>query len=324
MQRKTSLITAYILDGKKSGTKIGWDEINNWSPDKGTLWVHLNYTATKAQTWLKKSSGLDRFSVRAMLTTETRPRSIINPNGLLVILRGVNLNPGQDPEDMISVRIWLDENRIITAGRQALLSIKDVEDTINNTHGPNTNSELLVMLNDRLNDRIGDVIDTLDSSVDDLEQAVLTDESYALRPKIADLRREAILIRRYLAPQRDAVNRLQMEDNKWLTIDDRIHLREANDRVIRYIEDLDSARERAAVSQEELSSKLSEQIDSRMYLLSLIAAVFLPLSFITGLLGINVEGIPGAKYHSAFMVVCFILIVIFFGLYLTFKRKKWI
>lgn len=324
MQRNTSLITAYILDGEKGGTKIGWDEINNWSPDKGTLWIHLNYTTIKAQNWLKKSSGLDKFSVKAMIAPETRPRSIINPNGLLVFLRGVNLNPGQDPEDMISVRIWLDDYRIITASRKKLLSISDIEEAIEDKRGPNTNSELLIMLNEYLINRIGDVVDTLDNSVDELEQAVLTDESYALRPKIAELRREAILIRRYLAPQREAVYRLQMENTKWLTTENRLHLREVNDRIIHYIEDLDSARERAAVSQEELSSKLSEQIDSRMYLLSLIAAIFLPLSFITGLLGINVEGIPGAKYHSAFAVVCFILIVIFFILYLTFKRKKWI
>jgi zinc transporter len=224
---------------------------------------------------------------------------------------------------MVSIRVWIDEHRIITTRRQRLLSVQDLATVIDASQGPRTPAEFLIMLNDQLINRIGDAVDNLESEVDALEEAVLTEESYQLRPKIAEVRREAILLRRYLAPQRDALYRLQTEDTKWLTTDNRLHLRESNDRIIRFIEDLDSARERSAVTQEELSSKLSEQLDKRMYVLSLVAVIFLPLTFITGLLGINVEGIPGAKYHSAFAVVCGILVVIFVGLYAAFKRKKW-
>ena len=323
MPRDQSLITAYILDGNHGGRKIGWEEINSWTPAQGVLWIHLNFSTKKSQGWLKKSSGLEKLAAHAMIEPETRPRSVIYKSGLLVLLRGVNLNPGNDPEDMISVRIWLDEQRIITTGRHKLLSLQDLEASINNDQGPRTNSELLVMLNDHLINRIGDVVDTLETEVDDLEQDVLLEQSYALRPKISELRRQAILIRRYLAPQRDALYQLQISETVWLTADDRMHLRESNERVIRFIEDLDAARDRAAITQEELSSKLSEQIDRRMYILSLVAVIFLPLSFLTGLLGINVDGIPGAKYHSAFAVVCAICAGVFAALYVIFKRNKW-
>lgn len=323
MPQDKSLLKAYVLDGQRGGRRVDWEEIKSWTPDQGVLWMHLNFTTKKSQDWLKKSSGLDKLITHALTEIDPRPRSVIYKNGLLVVLRGVNLNPGNDPEDMISVRIWLDEQRIITAGRHKFLSIQDLENAINDGQGPRTNSELLVMLNDFLINRIGDVVDTLETEVDDLEQDVLQQESYALRPKISELRRQAILIRRYLAPQRDALFRLQQEDTIRLTTDDRMHIRESNERVIRFIEDLDSARDRAAVTQEELSSKLSEQIDRRMYILSLAAVIFLPLTFLTGLLGVNVEGIPGAKFHSAFAVVCAICAGIFAALYLVFKRKKW-
>lgn len=323
MHEKQALITAYLLDGQGGGRNIGWEEIDAWTPDQGLLWVHLNYSVKKSLQWLKKSSGLDKYTIHSLTASETRPRTVVGPNGLLVLLRGVNLNPGQDPEDMVSVRTWIDSHRIITTRRQKLLSVQDVADAIDVGQGPKTPAEFLIVLNDRLIDRIGDAVDGLATAVDNLEEAVLVEESYQLRPKIADVRRQSILIRRYLAPQRDALYRLQMEETKWLSADDRLHLRESNDRIIRFIEDLDSSRERSAVTQEELSSRLSEQMDKRMYVLSLVAVIFLPLTFITGLLGINVEGIPGAKYQHAFAVVCGILIVIFVGLYAAFKRKKW-
>lgn len=323
MTKSDGLITAYILDGEHSGQKIGWDEINSWSASKGTIWIHLDFTSHGARQWLKKKSGIEKVYVESLIAEETRPRSLISPQGLLVFLRGVNLNPGKDPEDMVSIRTWIDENRIITTRHQKLLSIDDLETAIHEGKGPTTPSELLIMLNDFLLDRIGDSLDTLETEIDELEQEILSAYTAELRPKIADCRRQAIVIRRYLSPQREALYRLQIEDTKWLSNEDKVHLREGNDRIIRYIEDLDSMRERSAITQEELSTRLGEQINQRTYALTVVAIIFLPLTFITGLLGINVDGIPGAKYHAAFGVVCLILLGISIGLYAILKRFKW-
>ena len=88
--------------------------------------------------------------------------------------------------------------------------------------------------------------------------------------------------------------------------------------------DRDSARDRAAVSQDELNSRLSEQMNHTMYVLSIVAAVFLPLGLFTGLLGINVGGIPGTEDPWAFLIVCVLLVVIAIGLLVVFRRKRWI
>ncbi len=249
---------------------------------------------------------------------------VITTNGLLVFLRGVNLNPGQDPEDMVSIRIWINEHCIITTRKRRLLSVDDIRERIHNGAGPKTPTEFLKLLNDRLLDRMSNVIESISDHVDELEQAVMTTESHLLRPKIADIRREAILIRRYLAPQREALGRLCYEDTTFLSKADKFYLREANDRIIRYIEDLDSAKERATIAQEELTSRLSEQMNRRMYILSVVAVIFLPLSFITGLLGINVGGIPGANYEWAFLLVSKGLLILLLSMLWLFHRKKWI
>ena len=103
-----------------------------------------------------------------------------------------------------------------------------------------------------------------------------------------------------------------------------MRLHEASDRLTRHLEDIDAVRERATVTHEELLSRASEQLNQRLYVLSILSAIFLPLTFFTGLLGINVGGIPGAENPQAFIIFIGILaIIIAFQIWL-FKYKKWL
>lgn len=318
-----ALICAYQLDGNGGGKALDWEAIGSQAGMADMVWIYLDYTAPSAQQWLKQRSGLDEISVATLLAEEARPRSIPLPDGLLLTLRGVNTNPGADPEDMVAVRVWTDGRKIITSRRRRLLSILDSKKSIEAGKGPCSVSDFIVDLSARLIERMADVIDQIDDAVDGLEDAVLSAESHLLRTEIAQIRREAISLRRYLAPQREAMTRLYNERIDWLDELSRMRLREIADRTTRYIEDLDSARERASVTQEELMSRLSEQMNNRMYILSMVAALFLPLGFLTGLLGINIAGIPGENHEPAFLVfVCFLLVVLGLQIWLM-KKKKW-
>ena len=260
----------------------------------------------------------------ALLESETRPRSVTMLNGLLITLRGVNLQPQSDPEDMVSIRLWIDENRIISTRQRRILSMTDLRNALERGQGPKTQGEFIVSLADRLIEKIADVIGDIDDAVDDLQEQVLTMESHQLRPLISGVRRQAIGLRRYLGPQREALSKLYNDKAPWITEANRMDLREASDRMIRSIEDLDSARERAGVTQEELLSQLSENMEKRMYIISLVSTVFLPLSFLTGLLGINVGGIPGAESKVAFSLVCIFLALLAGFQFWLFRKKGWV
>jgi zinc transporter len=253
------LIVSYVLDGNGGGKPLDWGGVRHWAREQGVLWVHFNMRSTAAQEWIKHQSGLDPIVAEALLAEETRPRSLHIGDGLLVVLRGVNLNPGANPEDMVSIRLWIEQDRIISVRIRRLLSVDDMREAIDNHRGPKTAGEFIVNLCERLVTRMADVIDSIDDAVDDLQAQILTTESHQLRSIIAGLRREIIIIRRYLAPQRDAIVRLVSERVSWMKDTDRMRLREIADRMTRFVEDLDSARERAAVAQEELLGRLSEQ-----------------------------------------------------------------
>ena len=323
MTKDAGLLFAYLLNGSGGGPSLAWQPVMQWKPEQGVLWLHVGYSNPVMQSWILHESGLDEITAEALLAEETRPRSMISAKGLLLTLRGINPNPEADPEDLVAVRMWADNSRIITTRRRRLRAASELAESIENGVGPRNSSEFVESLTDKMVERMADVVDEISNEVDDLEEAVLTEESYELRPRIAELRRHTIGLRRYLAPQREAVARLFSEKLEWLSDMDRLRLRESADRTTRFLEDLDLTRERLAVVQEELLSRLSEKMDRTMYVLSIVAAIFLPLGFLTGLLGINVGGIPGAEYKSAFLIFCVILVLIVIVQVWLFKRKKW-
>lgn len=120
------------------------------------------------------------------------------------------------------------------------------------------------------------------------------------------------------------MTQLHTEEHAWIGKKDRMKLRESADQMVRYVEDLDSIRERSMITHEELVNQLSEEMNSRIYILSLFTTLFLPLSFFTGLLGINVGGIPGSSYRWAFLIVVAILAAVICGQLLFFKARKWL
>lgn len=323
MSDKNGLIFALVLDGKGGGKEVHWDGVQTWRPEDGPLWLHLDYTGRSAQEWLTQQSGIDPIIVEALTTEETRPRSLIHQGGMLLILRGVNMNPGADPEDMVSIRLWIDSNRIVTLRNRRVLAIDDLHQAIATGNGPVSSGGFLEELADRLILRMGHVISDVDDSVDALEDEVLTEQSYELRQKIANIRRIAIGMRRYLSPQRDVMGHLYNEKVDWLSEMERMRLREISDRTTRYVEDLDAIRDRATITQEELNGRLAEQMNKTMYVLSIVAGIFLPLGLLTGLLGINVGGMPGVEDPLAFTITCILLAAIAVGLVWLFKRMKW-
>jgi zinc transporter len=244
--------------------------------------------------------------------------------GLLLILRGVNFNPGADPEDMVALRAWIEEDRIITMRQRRVTAVDEIREAVDRGEGPTSKNDFIAMVVERLTERIKSVVDEIDDQVDELDDEVFSANIHELRSKLADLRHQNISLRRYISPQRDVLIQLCQDRQLKLGDDERSRLREAAERTARFIEDIDHARDRAVIIGEELNSRISEQMSKTMYRLSIIAAIFMPLGLLTGLLGINVGGIPGSESEAAFFIVSLLLVAIAAGLYIMFKRMKWL
>jgi zinc transporter len=321
---ESPFVCAFVLDRKGSGIAADEAAVEAWRPDQGLLWAHLDITREPAREWLRRREDVDDVIMDALLAGETRPRSVPTERGQLLVLRGVNMNPGSDPDDMVSIRVWLEQDRILTSRRRRLLSIDAMREEIGSGKGPTTSGGFVVSLLGHLADRIGKVVGDIEDSVDEAEGEAVEPDFLKLRLKLGAIRRQTASIRRYLAPQRDALDRLYRQPSTLFSREEVDEIREAADRITRYLEDLDLARERAMVLQEELLGRLAQEQNARMYLLSVVAAVFLPLSFVTGLLGMNVSGLPGTQTPGAFAYSVLLMGGLGVGLVMFFKWKKWI
>lgn len=312
-----------LLDGSGGLIPSEPELLDRWEPEMGCLWLHLDLTAPWSSEWLEQKSGLDPVVIESLLTVESRPRVTRIKGGVLLAFRGVNLNEGATPDDMIGIRVWLDEHRVITSQRRDLRSVDDVLQALKIGEGATTASGIVTELASRLVTRMSDTVDNLEELIADLEVQTLHTTDRDTRFALANLRRQIIALRRYLSPQREALASLIGIKLSWILDVDRLSLRETSDRLLRHLEDLDAIRERASVTQEELQSRIAEQQNVRMYVLSIVAAIFLPLGFLTGLLGINVGGIPGADNPASFWIFVVVLLVIVAGLLAFFRNRRW-
>jgi zinc transporter len=316
------LISACILNGRGGAREVVWPEIDAWKPEDGVLWVHLNRDAEETRRWIEDKSGLGELVAEALMADETRPRAVPMKDGLLVIVRGVTHIPGPEPDELVSIRMWMDGSRIITVRRWQLTATSDIRKALTAGHGPRTTAEFLVAISDGMTGSVAPAIDGLEDISDVLEDQMTAGNPNEIRNQLADIRRQAIQMRRHMGPQREALSHLVTERVAWLNELERAQLREVREQTTRYIEDLDVIRDRCSVSQDQLASRDAQELNRTMYMLAVVTALFLPLTFITGLLGMNLGGLPGQNYSFGFLIWCVILAVVAILEIVIFRKLK--
>ncbi|MCA0873794.1 zinc transporter ZntB [Seohaeicola saemankumensis] len=297
---------ALSLNGPDPGAALAATEIARALAEEELAWVHLSATDPASAAWIEENLSYLPAPVREALTAEaTRPRVSPQGDGAMVILRGVNTNPGADPEDMVSVRLWIDPARIVSLSRRPLAAVAELQASIAAGEGPRDAGGFLADLLACLNAGIVARVDRLDEKAEIIEDGALAgDDPGGLRHSVTDVRRELAVLRRFLRPQRDAAATLTDGRLAWTGGDTRHLLVEVHDVLTRTVEDLDELTERMAVARDEIASALSDRLNSNLFRLSLVSAIFLPLGFLTGLMGINLGGMPGASSDSAFWIFC--------------------
>jgi zinc transporter len=317
-------LVGYVLDGLGGCRELGERELSEWTPEDGVLWVHIDRASERGRRWLTEESGLGQIICDALLKEDVRPRTLSVHGGLMAVLRGVNFNAGSEPEDMVSLRLWLEQNRVIDLRHRKLREVSDVRERLALGIGPCSSADLLLELADTMINRVDPVVDNLETEIELLEERMHTDDRSELRDRLAFIRRRTNRLRRYLAPQRDALTRLRVEPVDWMSNRHCDRLLEIVERITHIIEDLDWIREHAGVAQDELASLQSEAVGTNMYRVSILTAVFLPPTLLMGLLGVNVAGIPYDDRPISFSLVCALVIVIGLFEYWLLRRFKWL
>lgn len=320
----SALVCSFSIKENGTATRLSSEEIQNTANAKHWKWVHLDRTAQETAEWLSDIANIPAAATNALLAEETRPGIKEFLNGHVINLRGINLNSDVQEEDMVAIRLWVTPEQVISLRRYKLMAIQDLRDKYENGLGPKTIGSFISELCHGLTQRISNKLSDLEENLDILEEAAIEKPSAKQRNEVMDIRRKAIPLKRFLFPQRDALEELSRLNVKWLSTTDKEHIREAYHQLSRIIEALDAFKERATLLQEELTNLSAEVANNNTYVLTIVAAIFLPLGFLTGLLGINVGGLPGTDNPWSFAIVCLLMIIIGVIEIVILKWLKWI
>lgn len=290
-------------------------------PAEGYAWWHFDLSDPELPDWVE--ARVPSIPATALLAPETRPRCDRYGDGLMLNLRGVNLNADGPADQMVAVRMWMTERLVVTVRKRRVFAIDAIREEAVDGTAPASPIAFVHDLAQRLMTRVQDTVFDLSRRLDDMEDSVGEDEDEP--PEyLAEEQRMAIRLRRYLAPQRDALIALVGTDSALVTPEARARLRELGNLAKLAVEELESMIGRMQAVQDHHATRADQRQSRNGYILSIVAAVFLPLGFITGLFGVNVAGMPGADTPWAFAALCIGLVILTVGAVWILRKLKWI
>lgn len=321
------LLFARVLDGHGGGRPISWQELQGWRPAAPgeVLWVHLCRTEPGVREYLEGELGIPEPTAELLTGDLTRPRAFRDENVLVATLRGINFNPGALPEDMVSMQLWCDGTRLVTLRRFKLQTPRDTLAEIDEGRGPTDAGALVTSLTEHMVHRMNAAIVDMNDELTKLEALDFDEEDPdPLLRKITTIRRNGLALQRHMGPQHVALEAISRDAPDWFEGHDRREIGETIALLRRFLDDIDVSKESAVVLLDELRGRSLAAAERTNYLLTIVAAIFLPLGFLTGLLGINVGGMPGMDDPRAFWIVCGICAALLIGLLALFRHWKWL
>jgi zinc transporter len=264
-------------------------------------WWHFDLGEPELEPWAR--ANLHEVPAGSLVQSQTRPRCDRFRDALILNLRGINMNEGMDADEMISIRMFVREDVLITVRRNKVFAINEIREAVEQGQAPPSPAHFLERLVGKLTDRVQSHVLSIDALAETFEDA-LEDKEIPMPRELPESRRAVIRLRRYLDPQRVALARLAELEMPLIPGEIALKLRERAIQALISVEELDELRDRMVSVQDEHDANIAQRQARHGYVLSVAAAVFLPLGFLTGLFGVNVAGMPGVDNPAAFTLLC--------------------
>lgn len=275
----------------------------------------------------------NRFNIHPLvlediLSTQQRPKLEEHDGYIYMVIKGIRASNGAD------INIQYEQISILLLADHVITFKEKIDDTFKPIHYHLQNQKnrlrshghdyLAYAILDTIVDEYFVVENTLDDIIDPLEDSLFKEPSEQSLHTIQRIRRELISMKRNIAPLRELLNQINHTDTDLLKENTLRFFADVHDHVLRVIDSLESYRERIAAMQDIYLTSLSNKMNETMKVLTVFASIFIPLTFIAGIYGMNFEYMPELKWHWAYPALWLAFIVISIALLLFFKHKKWL
>lgn len=296
-----------------------------------TTWIHVS--GHPAETTLRElgtSFGLHSLALEDVLNIGQRPK--VEPfEDQLFIIMSLPMMEGDDV-DVHQVSLFVGENYVISFCEADPVAFAPIVKRLKTT-GSRMRSlgadYLMYSILDAVIDHAFPIMEAFGLQLEDLEEQILDGADHESLEKIHLIRRELILMRRKVWPQREVINQLLRDENSLIRNDTRVYLRDCYDHTVQVMDMLETYRDMVGSMLELYMSSVSNRMNNIMRVLTVIATIFIPLTFIAGVYGMNFDrsagpwSMPELGQPFGYVFVWLVMLAVAFGMIAFFRSRKW-
>ncbi|OZI63357.1 CorA family divalent cation transporter [Bordetella genomosp. 11] len=304
--------------------RLNWPDILGGSPaGPGQFtWMHLKTADSRIHEWLEHARDIPEAARRFLAGRDDRPRLHISDDGVYGLLVDLKMEAdGQDEEKGV-LHFFLDGTRLITVRTRALRSTDRLRRLIEEGTDYGCTLDLLAGLLQCLHEGFLEKLEALTDEVDDIEASVLSDRQQADRSALSAVRRQLAEFRRHINPERNILGRLCTLGHDWADSDARDRVAQVIDALHGLAGTIDALYERAKLLQEEIASQMAEQMNRNLMVLSVLTALLMPGTLLSGIFGMNMADVPGLQAPGAFWWVLSLMGLLGLGMLLLLRKLK--
>lgn len=318
-QQRTNSHAYYLA----SGQSFEWGLGTKTPLPQEAFWLHIDGTIADDMQWLESSGLIPGYFLQAFSHDNPRPLCEVTAEGILLIMRGINHNEGQDPEDMIAVRFWVTERYVISMSHRKSFVAQRLGQLLSVPNSIKKPMDLLAEFGKHALLEISALLVQVGDKLDLLEAQVLAPTEDPHDEELAAVSSTNLYLHRHLQPLKDAVQEMLDLESPLMKGPILMRARELLNRLKSCLEETDLVRQRLQLIEMQIDRHIARKTERRSYLFTMWATVILPVNMFTSLCGVNLAGIPFAKEPWAFGVFCLLLIASAFLVRLILKPYRY-
>lgn len=318
--------SSYI--GEKALEKT--EDIFNFIDKETTSWININgLNHTEEIKSICSDFNLHSLLQENIVNTQQRPKIELYDNYVFVSLKMLYLKKKSKQIINEQISIVLTKNNVITFQEAEGDVFDDLRERIKEKKGrirTQGADYLFYSLLDAIVDHYYEVIEVIENKIDDLEAAIFKDNATSQdnTTKIQLLKQDVLSIRKSIFPLRDIINRIQKKESDLITTTTLEYFKDIQDHIVQITENIDLYREMVWNLMDLNISTINTKTNDVMKVLTIVSSIFIPLSFIVGIYGMNFKNMPELNQDNGYFVVLAIMAIIVIAMCIYFKQKKWL
>ncbi|MFP4363336.1 MAG: magnesium/cobalt transporter CorA [Spirochaetia bacterium] len=321
-------VISFSRDDVRTCEDLDKNDIPEWQDPDRVSWFHVQgLEDIETIETIGRAFSIHSLLLEDVVNTEHRPKVELLQDQVLVVMRMYSFHPEEKRIAAEQVSILAGKGYCITFQEGFGELFGPVKERIEKGFGKVRkmgSDYLMYALMDIVVDNYYPVLEHISEALEILEDEILEDPRPERVKVIHELRKELIFFRRSVWPLREAVNKLSREETKWFTKSTRLYVRDLYDHIVQVMDHVESFRDIITGLTESYMSGISNRMNSVMKLLTLISTMFIPLTFIAGVYGMNFQYMPELTWRWSYFVVLGVMLVVAVSMLIFFKKKKWL